>query len=151
MAMLWRGAEHALEDFVDVLGMIGKVEEAIDVLIPEERLDLRVFLEQLGEASLALPHRHGIALDGLIGLLSRQALLGESQKDALGMNEAAEALQIPLHIVRIDDELRDDAREPVEREIEMNRRIGRDAALDGGVGDIALMPQCHVLKCGDDS
>ena len=47
------------------------------------------------------------------------------------MNQAAEPVKIAAHVFRIDDQLVDHVGKSREREIEMDRRVRRDAALDG--------------------
>ena len=40
------------------------------------------------------------------------------------MDQAAEPVEVLLHVVGIDQELVDQAREPVQREIQRHRRVG---------------------------
>ena len=64
----------------------------------------------------------------------------QGQQHALRMDEAAERVEILLHVRRIDDELVDQAGKARQRKIECDGRIGREDALDGRMGDIALVP-----------
>ena len=61
------------------------------------------------------------------------------------MNEAAEPVEVLLHVFGINQQLVDQARQAIKREIQRHRRIGRDHALGRGVRDIALMPQRDIL------
>ena len=62
------------------------------------------------------------------------------------MDEAAQPVEVFLHVVGIDDQLVDNARQPRQGEVEMHGGIGRDAALDRGMRNVALVPQRHVLQ-----
>src|SRR5437763_13723230 len=66
------------------------------------------------------------------------------------MKEAAEPVESLLHVQWVNDELVDDSGEASEREIEVHRRVGSDAALDGRMRDVALVPQCHILQGWND-
>ena len=105
-----------------------------------------VGLEQREEIAAGLPHFHGVALHQPIGVLTGDAFLGERQQHPLGMNEAAETVEILAHVFRVNDQLVDHAGEPAEREIERHRRIRADHALDRGMGNVALVPQRHVFE-----
>src|SRR3546814_9296922 len=50
-----------------------------------------------------------------------------------------------LHPFRIDQQLVDNPGETRQREVQRDRRVGTDEALDRGVRDVALMPQSHVF------
>ncbi len=62
------------------------------------------------------------------------------------MDQAAEAVEILLHVLRIDHQLVDDAGQPRQREIERHRGVRPDHALDRGMRDVALVPERHVLQ-----
>ncbi len=58
-------------------------------------------------------------------------------------------VEIGAHRFGIDDEPVDRARSSArQREIERDGRVGGDDALDRGMGDVALVPQRHVLERG---
>src|SRR5437868_708922 len=69
--VLWASglAEDAAEDRIDVLGVVALVEEALERVRQQIFGDILVDLEEIEEAPLALPGRHGVALDGEIGVL----------------------------------------------------------------------------------
>src|SRR3546814_17116730 len=50
-----------------------------------------------------------------------------------------------LHPFRIDQQLVDNPGETRQREVQRDRRVGTDEALDRGVRDVALMPQSPVF------
>src|SRR3546814_1887973 len=81
-----------------------------------------------------------------VGVLAADAGLGQRQQHALRMHQAAEAVEVLLHGVGIDQQLLDHAGETVQREVERHRRVRRNHALDGGVRDVALVPERHVLQ-----
>ena len=64
------------------------------------------------------------------------------------MHEAAEPVEILLHVVGIDDELVDDGRQAREREIERRRSVGPDHALDRGMRNVALVPERTFSSAG---
>ena len=62
------------------------------------------------------------------------------------MDESAEPVEILAHVLRIDHELFDQPGQPREREIERDGRVRADHALDRGMGNVALVPERHVLQ-----
>ena len=64
------------------------------------------------------------------------------------MHKPAQPVEILLHVLRIHDQLVDDAGEAVEREIERDGRIRPDHALDRGMRDVAFVPERHILHRG---
>src|SRR6187401_1138063 len=76
-------AEHALEDRVDVLGVVAHVEQRHELVVRQELPDLLVGAAQRQERGIAAPRLHGIALDGGVGVLATHALLGQRQQHAL--------------------------------------------------------------------
>src|SRR6184192_3955965 len=78
-----RLAKHALEDRIDMLGVIAKVEEFGELGLRQFRRDILVGLEKFQEIAFAAPDRHGIALDRGIGFFARHALLRQRQHHAL--------------------------------------------------------------------
>src|SRR5204863_6335868 len=123
-------AEHPREDRVDVLGVMGEVELGLEFGFAELIGNLRIRFEQSEEVALAAPHWHGIALHRRVGILAAHSPLGQGEHHPLRMNEAAEPVEIALHVLRVNDQFIDEAGKPLEREVEMNRGIGRDTALD---------------------
>ncbi len=64
------------------------------------------------------------------------------------MHEPAQTVEVLPHVLGVDQELVDDAREARQREVERDRGIGRDHALDGGMRNIAFVPERDVLHGG---
>jgi len=126
--------------------MIADIEDRIDRAIVEMGLDFGISLESRQKVGLAAPRFHGIALNETIGVLPRDPLLGQGQHHPLRMDKSAQPVEIALHGLGIDHQIGDHVGEPPQREIEMDRSIGGNAALDGGVRDVALVPQRHVLE-----
>src|SRR6266849_3114629 len=91
-------AEHALEDGVDVLEVIAEVELLGYLGLAEIFPHLSVFLQQRLEVAFAAPHRHGVALHELVGVLAASAFLRQRDQQALRMNEAAETVEVLLHV-----------------------------------------------------
>ena len=88
---------------------------------------------------------HGVALHQAVGVLARDALLRERDQDALRVDQAAEPVEVAPHVLGVDDQLVDQPGHAGEREIERHRGVRADHALDGGVRDVALVPERHVL------
>src|SRR3954449_2356088 len=61
-------------------------------------------------------------------------------------DEAVARLEIAKHSLGMDDEPLDDPREAVEHVVEGEERIGDDDSLGRGLGDVALVPERHVLE-----
>ena len=64
------------------------------------------------------------------------------------MNKAAEAVEVLLHVGRIDQQLFDNAGEAVECKVQRHCGVGTDHALDRRVRDVALMPEHDILQRG---
>src|SRR4029079_15219114 len=128
-SLFW-AAEDTVEDRVDVLRVIGEIEHSIEIGWAYLCGDVLVGLE-FGEEVLALlPGFHGVALDKRVGVFSAQPGLRQSKKHALRIMETCELIEVPSHVLRIDDELLDDAGKPVQRKLEGHRRIRADHPLD---------------------
>jgi len=65
-----RSAEDALEDRVDVLGVVAHVEEGFEIRIRQRLLHVGVGLQKFEEVAFAAPDRHGVALDEAVGILA---------------------------------------------------------------------------------
>src|ERR1700730_18516748 len=100
-------AEHALENRVDVLEVITEVELLGYLGDGEIFLPLGVLLQQRLEIALAAPHRHRVALHELVGVLAAAAFLRQRNQKPLRMNEAAEPVEILLHVLGVDQQLVD--------------------------------------------
>src|SRR5258707_15855384 len=122
---------------VELLGYLGVAE-----ILPY----FSVLFQQRLEVAFAAPHRHGVALHELVGVLAAGAFLGQGDQKALRMNEAAEAVEVLLHVLRVDQELVDQAREAVKGKIQRHPCIGRDYAFGRGGRGIALVPKDDSLQ-----
>ena len=83
------GAEDPGEDRVDMLGVIAEVEFFADFGFRQGGAHFAVAQKFFEEVLALFPDLHGVALHEAIGILARQAGLGERQKHALRMHEAA--------------------------------------------------------------
>ena len=92
-----------------------------------------------------MPDLHRAALHEAIGVFASDAGLRQRQHHALRIMQAAEQRQVARHIFGINDELLDHHRHAVKREIQVDRRVRADAAFDGRVRDVALMPEGDVF------
>jgi hypothetical protein len=112
---------------VEAGGKCGFIERGGDDRVAAEPRQERVG----GARRRALPHRHGVPLHQQIGVLARDALLRQREKHALRIVQAAEKREVPRHVLGIDDQALDEIGQPMQREIEVDRRVGRNAALHG--------------------
>ena len=92
--------------------------------------NFRVRLEQCQEVPFAVPDLHRVRLHHGVGFLTAQSGLGEGQENALGVDQAAQLFEIAPHVVGIDDEFFDHAGQPVQSEVEGDRRVGCENPLD---------------------
>ena len=125
------------------------VEAVIDLFLRQVLRDIRVLLDARAEVLAFHPALHSVALYPLVGILAQHALVDNRQQDALAVDQAARAVHVVEHLVRVDEQLVDDVRELLRAVVEVDRRIRQDDALDGRVGDIALMPERDVLESCD--
>src|SRR3954471_17231671 len=91
------GAENPAENRIDVLQMIVRLEQPVDVSRRQKSGNLGVGLQPAGEASLALPRRHRMALHEAVGVLAAHPCLRQRQQHALRVDKSAERFQILAH------------------------------------------------------
>src|SRR5258705_13204799 len=91
-------AEHTFEDGIDVLEVIAEVELLGYLGVAEILLHLNVLFQQRLKIAFAAPYRHRVALHQLVGVLSAGAFLRQRDQQALRMNEAAETVEVLLHV-----------------------------------------------------
>ena len=130
--------------------MVAQVEQPGQGLRVQVPGDVLVGSQPLAEIAAFLPQVLGVALHHLVGLLPVHAGLGQRQQHALGEDQPAEAVEVGLHVLRMDHQLVDQLGEPGQRKVERDGGVGGDHPLDRGVGDVALVPQRHVLQRRDD-
>src|SRR5579872_6935055 len=111
-------AEHPAEDRIHMGEMEIQVEILRQFLLAQVLADVLVGLEQFEEIAFAFPDLHRVALHEAIGVFARDALLRQRQQDALGMNQAAETVEVLHHVFWVDDQLLYDAGEATQRKIE---------------------------------
>ena len=90
-----------------------------------------------------------MALDDRVGLLPAKPRLRERQQHPLRTNQTLGLLEVCAHARRVDPHPLDQPGQAMQGEVEGDRRIGRDHALDRGVRYVPLMPQGDVLKGGN--
>ena len=87
-----------------MLGVIAEIELVANRGLRERFADVFIGEERSEEIAALIPHLHRIALHDLIGVLTRHAGGGEREQNALGMNKAAEPVEIGAHAIGIHDE-----------------------------------------------
>src|SRR3546814_17821012 len=104
---LFRSAEDAGEDGVDVLGVVAGVEAGGELVVGDLAGNLRVGLQELQEVAFAAPDFHRVALPEAVGVLAADAGLGQRQQPALRMHQAADAVEVHLNGGGITQQLLD--------------------------------------------
>src|SRR3989338_193322 len=91
---------------------------------------------------------HGRGLDDLIGLFARQPLVSQRQEELLRKSQTSRAVDILSHVLSHDDETTNDAGELLKHIIDQQAAVGEYHALNGGMRDVALVPEGNVLERG---
>src|SRR6202171_4705931 len=137
---------HALEDRVDVPELAVQIEAFGQFLRLEQLLYLGILGEQRAEVAVLSPPLHRVPLDHDVGALPLHPLLDQLQEHRLREDQPPCQLEVLAHPLRIDAQPLDQAREAVQHEVESDRGVGPDDALDAGVADVPLVPEGHVLQ-----
>ena len=128
-------AEHLLD-----------IEAAFDFFCRHVFRDVFVFLQVFQEVFPFEPAFHGIALYPAVSLFADSALFNECVEDDRAVDEAACEVEVFHHLVRIDQELVDDAGEGLEHVIQGDRAVRQDDAFDRRMGNIAFVPEGDVFQ-----
>src|SRR5215213_9113174 len=102
--------EDAIEDGVDVAEMLAEIERLLELSGAEHAHHVAVFKQERLEILLLVERPHGVALHPLVGLFARDSAAGELEEHRPREHDAARALQIFQHALRIYDHAADDAR-----------------------------------------
>ncbi len=111
--------------------------------------DLRVASDKLHEVGLLVPRAHRVTLDDAIGVVARQPRVDESEQETMTEEQMVARIEISPHPFGMDDKAVDDPAEPVEHVIEDEERVWDHDAFRGGLRDVALVPQRHVLEADE--
>ena len=106
-----------------------------------------VVLQQRQEIAFAAPDRHRVALHLSVGVLAAGALLRQRHQHPLRVDEAAEAIEVLLHVLRVDQELVDDAGERASAKSSVTVASGRSCVRPTSA-KFALVPERDVLHRG---
>ena len=82
-----------------------------------------------------------------ICVFARHAGLCEIEEELSAENQAAAALEVLQHAIRINQECVDQASGFVQQVIHENCRIGKNNSLNRRMRDVALVPQWDILQC----
>ncbi len=88
---------------------------------------------------------HGDGLYRIVGPLARQPLPDEGVHHPLGEDDAARTVDVFQHHLREDRQVLQYTAETREHVVEEHGGIGQDDALGSRMGDVALVPQGHIL------
>ena len=87
-------------------------------------------------------------LDDPVGVVARAPGLDQREQRPLRVERAVRGLEVRAHPLLVNGHPLDHADRQVLRVVEQDRRVGQRHALDGGVRDVALVPERHVLEPG---
>ena len=93
-----------------------------------------------------LPHVERDLLHDGVGLLAADPAFDQRQQNALAVHQPAAALEVAPHGRLVHHQPVDHGGKPRQREIEGDGRVRREHPLDGGMADVALVPECDVLE-----
>ena len=137
-----------MEDIIYVLEVVVEGETALDFCFRQPGPHL-VVREQQGLVVEPLrPGLHGDGLDGIIGLLAGESLADQGVHHPLGEDDPVGPPDVPEHRLGIDRQLLQDPREAAEHVVQQLGGVGQDDALRRGMGDVAFVPEGHVLAGG---
>ena len=125
-----------------------EAERSIDFLFGKCLGDGWIGEDPVTVVAALVPCVHRVSLHQRVGGFARQALLGEFQQQSPAESEPAGQIEVRAHLLLVDDERLHQTREAVQHEVESRRGVGKDDSLDGGVADVALVPERPVLQCG---
>ncbi len=107
-----------------------------------------VLLEECGEVLLLLPAPHGGFLYESVCVLPGEALVHERKHHLLRVIKPVAPLHVLLHPLRVDVHSLYDARHPLEHVVGKYGAVGDNNPFNGGVRDVAFVPEGDVLEPG---
>src|SRR5690606_16693169 len=125
-----RSNSHAIEDLIDASQVILRIENILNLLATQAIRDLAALEHDLLEGPSLFPGSHGQRLDQIVRLFAAQSGIDEPKQKPLAVVQPERALHVAPHILRIDYEAIDDARQSMERVMQNRGSIGDDDALD---------------------
>src|SRR5579863_6423307 len=140
--------KHALEYRVDVAELARVVERLRELFRTEQRGDGGIAGDFIAEDDILFPRAHGVRLHEAVGVFAEHAGLDEIDQELAGEDEAAGGLEIALHALGVDEQAVDQVGGFGEQVVGEDGRVREDDALDGGVGDVALVPEGDVFERG---
>src|SRR6202035_2128281 len=130
------------EDLPGVADVVGVVEDLVEV----EPRPAVVGGEQVAQGYALVPCPLGQLLDEAVGLVAGGSCRDEGQEHPLGEEGAVGQLEVRAHALRIDGHAPHEVDGPVLEVVDEDGRVRQDHALDGGVGDVALVPEGDILE-----
>jgi hypothetical protein len=124
---------------------VAEVEDRVEV----EPGGALVGHQQLPHRDALIPGVLGQLLDHPVGVVALGSGLDERQQDALGEQRAVGQLEVLEHAVAVDGHALDEADRAVLQVVDQDRRVRQHDPLDGGVRDVALVPERHILEPRD--
>src|SRR5262249_55406934 len=95
------------------------------------RGNLLVFSYQGAEVQPLLPGAHGVSLHQAVGVFTRHAAFGEVEQKLPAEDQAARALEVFQHAVRVDKHPVNQVRGLVQQVVEQDGGVGQNDPLDG--------------------
>ncbi len=131
----------------------GQIEDLVEI---DAARELAVGTDELAEVLLFFRGAQGMALHQPVRLVAGKAGIDECEQEPLAEKEAVTRFEVAPHPLGADDQALDEPGEAVEHVIQCEKGVGDDDTLGGGVRDVALVPEGHVLEaddggCADDA
>lgn len=117
-----------------------------DLLRGEQLFDFRVVFDGGTEVALFVPGAHGFTLDDAVGVFAEHARGGNVEQNLTGEDETAGGFEVAFHAFGVDAHAVDEPGGFRQKIVGKDTGIGKDHTLDGGVGDVAFVPEGDVLE-----
>src|ERR1700686_4309583 len=139
-------SENPGKDFVDVAQLAFQIEGMLNGPPRNETRDLCVFEHQVVEVQVICPSAHGVPLDHPVSVLARYAVLHQIEQKLPAEDQTSGTFEVAHHALGIYEHCLDKVGCLLQHVIHQRRRVGNNDALDGRMGNVALVPECDVLK-----
>src|ERR1700683_4633979 len=133
---------EARDYLVGVAQVVAVIENRVEIQATGA-LDAR---KQLAQWHAVVPRALGELLHDPVGLVAGASRGDQREQYTLGEQRAVSQVEVDAHPLDIHGHVRHQRHSRVLHVIEQDGRVGQDHPLDRGVGDVALVPQGHVLE-----
>jgi hypothetical protein len=135
-----------VEDRREPLEVAVRPADGVETVLVERGAALgRLLAQGVAEGRAVAPGLHRRGLHERVGVLARHARVDELEQDRGGVDETARRLEVGLHALGVDGEAADQPGGEVQQVVGGDRGVRQCDAFDGGVRDVALVPQRDAL------